>query len=181
VESKNGISANQLKKMLSISYTTAWYLCHRIRKAMEETNPTRLIGTKEIDKSYIDGGCRHVGSGNFDHKSMVYGAIQRAGEVRLQIKVCKNTSETIPHKFVAESTRPKTERVKTDDYLGLADSDKIHEMVNHYADKCALGDVHTNSVESVSNLFKRSIAGSYRQVGAKHFQSYLDEFEWRFN
>ncbi|MGC1226639.1 MAG: IS1595 family transposase, partial [Candidatus Sulfotelmatobacter sp.] len=35
-ESRKGMSANQIKRMLGISYKTAWYLCHRIRKAMTE-------------------------------------------------------------------------------------------------------------------------------------------------
>ena len=39
VETKKGVSANQFKRMLGISYKTAWYLCHRIRKAMTEVNP----------------------------------------------------------------------------------------------------------------------------------------------
>jgi transposase-like protein len=30
-------------------------------------------------------------------------------------------------------------------------------------------------------LFKRSIVGAYHQVSAKHLDSYLQEFEWRFN
>src|SRR6516225_7434456 len=37
VEAKKGVSAMQLKRMLGIGgYKTAWYLCHRIRSAMQE-------------------------------------------------------------------------------------------------------------------------------------------------
>ncbi|MFZ0312700.1 MAG: IS1595 family transposase, partial [Candidatus Korobacteraceae bacterium] len=34
-QSRKGMSANQLKRMLRINYRTAWYLCHRIRDAMQ--------------------------------------------------------------------------------------------------------------------------------------------------
>src|SRR4030042_5099015 len=55
-ESKKGISANQLKRSLAISYKTAWYLCHRIRKAMEEAkNKPQLDGTVEVDETYVGG------------------------------------------------------------------------------------------------------------------------------
>src|SRR4030065_2041551 len=45
VEAKKGISANQMKRTLNVSYKTAWYLCHRIRNAMMTENPTPLSGT----------------------------------------------------------------------------------------------------------------------------------------
>ena len=35
-ESRKGISANQVSRMIGGSYKTAWYLCHRIRAAMKE-------------------------------------------------------------------------------------------------------------------------------------------------
>lgn len=35
-ESRKGMSANQMKRMLGTTYKTAWYLCHRIRAAMKE-------------------------------------------------------------------------------------------------------------------------------------------------
>ena len=53
VESRKGISANQLKRILGVSYKTAWYLCHRIRSAMgpnETTGPT-LFGVVEVDET----------------------------------------------------------------------------------------------------------------------------------
>jgi hypothetical protein len=43
------------------------------------------------------------------------------------------------------------------------------------------GDVHTNSVESVWNLFKRAVVGTDHKLSAKHLDAYLDELEHRFN
>jgi hypothetical protein len=40
---------------------------------------------------------------------------------------------------------------------------------------------HTNSVESVWSLLKRSIIGAYHKISVKHLDAYLDELEWRFN
>src|ERR1035437_1760997 len=56
-QSRKGMSANQLKRMLGISYKTAWYLCHRIRAAMsaaDEEQP-KLHGTVEVDETYVGG------------------------------------------------------------------------------------------------------------------------------
>ncbi len=43
------------------------------------------------------------------------------------------------------------------------------------------GDVHTNAVENVWSLFKRSVVGSYHKLSTKHLDAYLGELEWRFN
>ena len=37
ISSEKGMSALQLKRELGVGYQTAWYLCHRIREAMEES------------------------------------------------------------------------------------------------------------------------------------------------
>src|SRR5689334_1984255 len=54
-ESKKGVSANQLKRMLGVSYKTAWYLCHRIRSAMTDETTEPLTGTVEADETYVGG------------------------------------------------------------------------------------------------------------------------------
>ncbi len=48
VESKNGMSVSQMKRVLGVSYKTAWYLCHRLHLAMAE-NEAVLSGTVELD------------------------------------------------------------------------------------------------------------------------------------
>ena len=182
VESKKGVSANQLKRMLGVSYKTAWYLCHRIRKAMTEVKPKLLTGTVEIHETYIGGKKKYVGRGNMDGKVMVLGAIQRGGEIRLRVE--KRRTKKALHRFVRETTSATASRLMTDEnpsYKGIADADTTHETVNHRAEEWVRGDDHTNSVEGVWSLFKRSLVGSFHQVSAKHLDSYLDEFEWRFN
>ena len=53
--------------------------------------------------------------------------------------------------------------------------------MNHSAEEWVRGDVHTNSIEGVWSLFKRSLIGSFHRVSVKHREAYLDELEWRFN
>jgi hypothetical protein len=185
LESKKAISANRLKRSLAIgSYKTAWYLCHRIRRAVLEVSKSKLKGIVEIDETYVGGKQRYVGSGNLDNKTMVLGAVERGGAIRLSVEHRKKANRKILHAFIKDTTEPTTKRLMTDEnqaYRGIADSDTTHETVNHRAEEWVRGDVHTNSVEGVWSLFKRGIVGSYHQISAKHLDSYIDEFEWRFN
>src|SRR5215212_7367187 len=52
-EARKGVSANQIKRTIGVSYKTAWYLCHRIRAAMTELSPTPLTGSIEVDETYV--------------------------------------------------------------------------------------------------------------------------------
>ena len=56
--SKKGMSALQVGRMLGLSKKTAWFVCHRIRESLRETNPDMLGGegkTVEIDESFVGG------------------------------------------------------------------------------------------------------------------------------
>lgn len=178
-ESKKGISAKQLQRTLGVSYKTAWYLAHRIRNAMGEDEQPLLRGIVEIDETLVGGHRPGAGRGWSRDKTVVVGAIQRDGEIRL--KVAKARSRKCIEEFIEEHVDDET-RIFTDSFRGY-DSipDERHQAVNHKAGEWRRGDAHTNSIEGVWSLFKRSIVGSYHKISVKHMPAYLDEMEFRFN
>ena len=182
IESKKGISANQISRSIDVSYKTAWYLCHRIRKALAGVEQELLDGIVEVDETWVGGTKKNVGHGYRGNKTVVMGAIERGGEIRLE--VIDRTDRKTLHGFIKKHTAPDTEMIRTDEwpaYLGIADENTKHETVNHRLKEWVDGEVHTNSIENVWSLLKRSIVGSYHKVSAKHLDRYLDELEFRFN
>jgi transposase-like protein len=185
-ESRKGISANQLKRTLGVSYKTAWYLCHRIRFAMGLVDADDLEGVVEVDETYV-GGSAKSGSkkakgrkGGTAHKVMVMGAIERGGDVRLRVEHRQGTS-AIFKGFIAEVAED-ADKIYTDTHPNYrAMDDPRHEAVDHSAEEWVRGEVGTQGIESAWSLLKRSIIGSYHQLSEKHLQAYADEFAFRFN
>jgi transposase-like protein len=184
-ESKKGISANQLSRALGVQYRTAWYLAHRIRKAMEDAERPKLSGIVEVDETYIGG--KHRGhKGKMKAKDVVFGIRQRGGELRL-VQVADNKAATLAEK-VRENVSPDVDMIVSDDWQGypaVMISSGIHgskhETINHKEKIYVRGNVHSNTVESAFSLFKRGVTGSFHKISLKHLQRYLNEFSFRFN
>lgn len=183
-ESKKGISANQLKRALTVNYRTAWYLAHRIRKAMEEANPPKLTGTVEVDETYIGGKQKGL-KRKLKNKEVVMGIRERGGDLRL-IHI-ENNDIIALRREMKEHIDPKVQAVMTDEWSAYPTAIKeaglttIHETIRHKEKIYVQGNIHTNTVESAFSLFKRGIAGAFHKVSLKHLQRYLNEFSWRFN
>jgi transposase-like protein len=180
-ESKKGMSACQVQRTLGMSYKTAWYLCHRIRSAMIESQKAMLDGIVEIDETYIGGKPRR---GKPRHeKQVVIGIRQRNGELRL-VHVDTATSETI-REVMADNISEDVEVIVTDEsqiypYAFTVNQKKLHKTICH-SKEYVVGDVHTNTVESAFSLLKRGIVGTWHRVSAKHLPAYLEEMCFRFN
>jgi transposase-like protein len=183
-ESKKGISANQLKRMLKVSYKTAWYLCHRIRSAMFEDALDEMRGIVEMDEAYVGGKTRRADR-NIDNKTMVLGAIERGGDVRFKVEGRRVRASSAILKSFIDDNIARDALIYTDAHHGYRylDDEAIdrHEYVNHSEDEWIREDVHTQTVESVWSLLKRSIVGAYHQLSAKHLDAYMDEIAFRFN
>jgi transposase-like protein len=188
-ESKKGISANQLSRMLGVSYKTAWFLCHRIRSAMHDESGELLDGTVEIDETYIGGKPRYrrerkPGVNTLSGKTMVLGAIQRGGKLHVRAMDRPNLNRPMAREFVAENVADDAEFVYTDEsngYPDLTDWNTKHRRVNHSAEEWVHGQIHTNTIESAWSLFDRSVIGAYHKLSVKHLPALLDEFAFRFN
>ena len=183
-ESKKGISANQMKRTLGVSYKTAWYLCHRIRQAMgnEPFEGPTLFGIVEVDETLVGGKVKGKGHAYKGNKAWVAGAVQRGGKVRIE-RIPDIKRGTL-HDFIKRNIKDETEAIYTDElrsYIGIADHDTRHETVRHSDDEWVVGDVHTNSIEGVWSLFKRSLMGAFHKMSIKHMDRYLEELEWRYN
>lgn len=181
IESKKGISAAQLQRTIGVSYKTAWYLCHRIRKAMTGAYPFPLKGIVEVDETYVGGEWNGSGRTGGSGKLVVAGAIQRDGKIILKLVGGRDRDSL--HEFVQETVSEDADALHTDawdSYKGALPS-VTHKTVVHRRNYVAPDGTHTNSIESVWSLFKRAIVGTYHKLSEKHLQAYLEELEWRFN
>ena len=187
-ESRKGMSANQIKRTLGISYKTAWYLCHRIRAAMKEVNPELLDGIVEVDETYV-GGQYHGQDGkgrSLKQKEVVIGIRQRGGDLRF-FNAEDVKSGTLA-KYVKENISSDVDVIMTDEFAAYPNAlmqagfrKQKHETIRHKDGIYVDGMVYTNSVESAFSLLKRGIIGSWHKVSAKHLPAYLDEMTFRFN
>jgi transposase-like protein len=180
-ESKKGISAKQLQRMLKVSYKTAWYLSHRIRDAMGDGEQPLLTGTVEVDETYVGGHRKGYGKGYRGNKVVIAGAIERGGEIRLRL--VPNARRHNLEGFITSSVDVDGDTAIYTDELASYDgiTGNHHETVTHKDEEWVRGNVHTNTVESAWSLLKRSVVGTYHHMSVKHLPAYLDEMEWRFN
>ena len=187
-QSRKGMSANQMKRMLRINYRTAWYLCHRIRDAMKEANPEPLGGTLEIDETFVGGrqrGHQHKVGHPECKKEVVIGIRQRGGALRF-FHAADVKAGTLA-KYIRENVSQDVDVIMTDEFQSypkaLHDAGVLaeHKTVCHKDGVYVDGDIYTNGIESAFSLLKRGIVGTWHRVSAKHLQAYLDEMCFRFD
>ena len=186
---RKGVSAMQLSKELGCQYRTAWHMLHRIREACGDGDFT-LAEIVEADETHIGGkeGNKHEakklkqGRGSVG-KTAVAGVRQRGGKVKAK-PVEKVDAATLVG-FIEGTVEPGS-TVYTDEssayaQLPTAFNRFAHDAVKHSAGEYVRGDVHTNGIESVWAVLKRSIHGTWHHVSPKHLGRYVNEAAFRLN
>src|ERR1700680_2718344 len=133
---KKGLSAKQMERDLGVTYRTAWYLCHRIRKAMEDGAPGLLTGVVEADEYYHSGVYdkrRKVGKKD---KQPMFGALQRSADgapSKVRAFPLKKTSGKYLTAAVKSTISTEANIFITDEHPAYITLGKQyqHETVNH--------------------------------------------------
>jgi transposase-like protein len=189
--SKKGMSAHQLHRMLGITYKSAWFLAHRIREAMKETNPAPLGGegkSVQADETYY-GNTSKRGKGyrkGHRHKQQVVALVEPKGQVRA-MHVAVGKADSVRNFLVTNVHR--TSELHTDEsrlYDLVGNEFAAHKTVvhgsrgseGHYVGK---DGQTTNAVENFFGTFKRGMKGTYHKCEPQHLARYLTEFEFRYN
>jgi transposase-like protein len=187
---KNGISSYEIAEDLGITQKSAWFMLHRIRKAMQDGSLVKLGrdgGEVEVDETFIGGKARNMHKSRKakltgridDDKAVVVGFIERGGRVRTQIvdKRRKHNMQPLVREHVEAGAALYTDALKS--YIGL-DGDYEHQVIDH-AVEYVHGRVHTNTLENFWSLVKRGLHGTYISVEPFHLFRYLDEQSFRYN
>lgn len=187
--SRCGVSAKQLQREIGVTYKTAWRMMKQIRTLMTE-DLFLDKGSVEMDETYVGGRSKNRRLGkrggvgrSLDHKTTVFGMVERGGRVYAQVTPNAKARTILP--IVAERVLPKS-TVYTDDYP-IYDSVRWmgksyhHKRINHAEKVYVMGDIHTNTIEGFWSLVKRGLAGTYHSVSKHYLQSYLDEYSFRYN
>jgi transposase-like protein len=189
--SKKGMSAHQLHRTLGVTYKTAWFMAHRIRKAMETRSMEPMGGRGKIveaDETYW--GTNAVGKRNKKvgrkitggaEKMKIVSLIERGGKARSfhVLNVNAKTLAPILRGQVAPETHLMTDEARA--YITIGDEFRRHSTVTHGQGEYVRGNVHTNTAESFFNILKRGLIGTYHHVGEQHLQKYVSEFDFRYN
>jgi transposase-like protein len=179
VSQKYGASAKGVQRILELgSYQTAWVWLHKLRRAMVRPDRDKLVGTIEIDETYVGGekpGKRGRGALG---KALVAVAIEDKGKEgmgRVRLSVVTDASQESLSQFVRNTVEPDS-TIRTDDWSGygtLTQEGYQHVIVPSHDLKI---------VHLAISLMKRWLVGTHQgAVSHEHLAYYLDEYTFRFN
>jgi hypothetical protein len=181
---RNGVAAKEIQRQMGVTYKTAWRMARLIREYMGWVDGDTPVGGPgggmvEADETFI-GGKRRM-SEKMDNKTIVFGVVERGGDVVTRIIPDRSEFQTTP--VIKEFVRSGS-KLTTDDWIAyrrLNEEGYRHERVNHSAKEYVRGEWHTNTIEGFWSMVNRTIAGTHIHVSGKYLPAYLGEIEYRWN
>ena len=183
-----GLSAKQLQRQIACQYRTAWFMLHRLRRAMVNDARSKLAGNVEADETIVGGpvrGKRGRAVTDLTTNTLVFGVVEvlrytdregetmeKAGRIRLAIAANAN-EESIGH-FLGQNVEEGA-TIQTDGWKGYS-----RTALSPYRHRQVPGAKASHIHRAFGNL-KTWLNGTHHGVDPKYLQAYLDEFVFRFN
>jgi transposase-like protein len=188
-QSKGGISSIELGRRLGVKQPTAWLMKHKLMRVMgeREAGKPKLEGRVEIDDSYLggerSGGKRGRGAAG---KTPIVAAVETTAERkprRIRLTVVKGFRKKEVEKLAKRDFMPGSNVVSD----GLSCWSAVERAgCTHFpmvtgSGRQAARWAPFRWVNTTLGNIKTALAGTYHHVSAKHAQSYLSSFAYRFN
>ncbi len=182
--SKKGVSAHQLHRTLGITYKSAWFLAHRIREAMTDTDPTPMGGKGKVieaDETLHGPGRGWIKEGGQNSKMKVLTLVERGGKARSLVAQHLTSIDVQKAVLPRASTESRLHTDEGNEFVRVGRQFAAHETVKHTAGEYAREDVTTNSAEGYLSIFKRGMIGTYQHCSEHHLHRYVTEFDFRYS
>lgn len=191
---KKGISSHQLARDLGLTQKTAWFMLHRLRQSMKDTEVAPLGGNGnivEVDATVIGGKTKNMTNkkrreiverkrGPYQNKTNVAGFVERNGNIRFLVITPDEKESEMVKKHVDTNSLLMTDTGVN--YKAIGKDYLHHAVVDHSKGEYGREKIlHTNTIEGAFSLFDRMITGIYHWVSPKHLQAYCNENEFRYN
>ncbi|HEX3664407.1 MAG TPA: IS1595 family transposase [Rhizomicrobium sp.] len=165
--SKKGVSARQVHRYMGFgSYKTAWYMCHRVRVALQDKEFQKLLGIVEVDETFVGGKAKNrhkddrfdgtKGTGG-SGKAIVAGAVSRKGN--LVARVVGDVRADTLTKFIRECVSTDVSLLCTDKWVGYKHIGKEnpHGISDHGKGEYVVGAIHAQTIEGFWSILKRGV------------------------
>lgn len=187
-QSKNNVSALELKRHLGVCYKTAWLMKHKLMEVMREREDSRqLDGRVEIDDAYLggerSGGKRGRGAQN---KVAFIAAVQTSSEGHpLYACFAKQPFTTEAVAIWAAKSLATSAQVVSDGlwcFRGVKIIGADHHPTVTGSGKASAKLPQFKAVNTLLSNLKTALSGTYHAFDfAKYAHRYLAEAQYRFN
>lgn len=188
-QSKNGISASELKRQIGVSYKTAWSVKHKLMQVMVERDARyKLFGIVTADDAHLGGqnknGKRGRGSENKQPFIAAVELNKKGNPIHVKLTPVKSFTHSEVEKWALKNLQPGC-YVATDG-LACFNAFSNFNQINHV--KVVMGkDPETgerpyfNWHSTIMGNVKSAITSTYRSSRKGYGKRYLAEFQYRIN
>lgn len=183
--SRHGVSTKELQRQLGVTYKTAHRMGKLIRTHMAAVDGEEPIGGKgvvvEDDETFVGGKAK--GMDWRERKSVVMATVERDGQAISKVVPDQTRGSLKPE--ILDNVKKGSE-LHTDELRSYKKTfhpaEYTHKTVNHGKGEYVAEDgTTTNQVENFFRHLKNSISGTHISVSKRHLETYVKEFEYRFN